>query len=131
MYENQLFTQEKKVKNFFLHFRSLQTLISWFRHQGYAATPVPTHEQIQKCLVDIGDKERKFIGSKQWIGSTEVGYVLEKSCDVQSKFLSVSSGEELENKGRELAHHFKTHGTPIMIGEFVNYKIIEAYSLGT
>ena len=95
----------------------MQTLISWFRHQGYAATPVPTHEQIQKCLVDIGDKERKFIGSKQWIGSTEVGYVLEKSCDVQSKFLSVSSGEELENKGRELAHHFKTNGTPIMIGE--------------
>ena len=118
------------IKNFLFNLRSLQTLISWFRHQGYAATPVPTHEQIQKCLVDIGDKERKFIGSKQWIGSTEVGYVLEKSCDVQSKFLSVSSGEELENKGRELAHHFKTHGTPIMIGEFVNYKIIKSYSLG-
>ena len=97
-------------------YRSLQTLISWFRHQGYVGTSVPSHEQIQKCLVDIGDKERSFIGSRQWIGSTEVGFVLEKSCDVQCKFLSVSSGEDLENKGRELAHHFKTNGTPIMIG---------------
>ena len=101
-------------------YRSLQTLISWFRHQGYAETTVPSHEQIQKCLVDMGDKERKFIGSKQWIGSTEVGYVLEKSCNVQCKFLSVSSGEDLENKGRELAHHFKTNGTPIMIGNLLN-----------
>lgn len=97
-------------------YRSLQTLISWFRHQGYAATPIPTHEQMQKCLVDIGDKEKKFIGSRQWIGSTEVGFVLEKSCNVNSKFLSVSSGEEMASKGRELAHHFQTHGTPVMIG---------------
>ena len=94
-------------------------MISWFRHQGYAETSIPTHEQIQKCLVEIGDKERSFIGSRQWIGSTEVGFVLEKSCNVQSKFLSLSSGEELENKGRELAHHFKTNGTPIMIGKFI------------
>ena len=101
----------------FLTFRSLQTLISWFKHQGYANTPIPTHEQIQKCLVDIGDKERSFIGSRQWIGSTEVGFVLETSCQIQSKFLSLSSGEDLENKGRELANHFKTNGTPIMIGE--------------
>ena len=98
-------------------YRSLQTLLSWFRHQGYANTPIPTHEQIQKCLVDIGDKEKSFIGSKQWIGSTEVGFVLETSCQIQSKFLSLSSGEDLENKGRELAHHFKTNGTPIMIGK--------------
>lgn len=99
-------------------YRSLQTLISWFRHQGYAATPIPTHHQIQKCLVEMGDKEKSFIGSKQWIGSTEVGYVLQKSCNVECKFLSLSSGEEMENKGRELAHHFKTNGTPIMIGNF-------------
>ena len=97
-------------------YRSLQTLISWFRMQGYASTNIPSHSQIQKCLVDMGDKPKSFIDSRQWIGSTEVGYVLEKSCEVQCKFLNVSSGEELENKGRELAHHFKTNGTPIMIG---------------
>ena len=66
--------------------------------------------------VEIGDKEKSFIGSKQWIGSTEVGFVLEKAAEVQSKFLSVSSGEEMTAKGRELIHHFKTQGTPVMIG---------------
>jgi len=97
-------------------YRSLQTLISWFRLQGYTETANPSHSQIQKCLVKLGDKPKDFIDSKQWIGSTEVGYVLEESCQIQSKFLSVSSGEELASKARELIHHFKTHGTPVMIG---------------
>jgi hypothetical protein len=69
--------------------------------------------------VDIGDKERNFLDSKQWIGSSEVGYVLDTTCGgIQSKFVSVSSGEELASKGRELEHHFRVHGTPVMIGEF-------------
>ena len=77
-------------------YRSLQTLISWFRlqvhmhklkhyllkglgfilnsdsFQGYTETKNPTHAQIQKCLVKLGDKPKDFIDSKQWIGSTEV-----------------------------------------------------------
>ncbi|RWS18109.1 ufm1-specific protease 2-like protein [Leptotrombidium deliense] len=28
----------------------------------------------------------------------------------------VSTGKDLPSKARELAHHFDTHGTPIMIG---------------
>ena len=87
-----------------------------FRQQGYTETEIPTHAQIQKCLVEIGDKENSFIGSRQWIGSTEVGFVLERACEIQSKFLSVSTGDEMTSKGRELVHHFKTQGTPIMIG---------------
>ena len=97
-------------------YRSLQTIISWFRQQGYTETEVPSHKQIQKCLVDIGDKEAKFIGSKQWIGSTEVGFVLETACEVQSKFVSVSQGSDLASKARELLRHFSTEGTPVMIG---------------
>ncbi len=70
-------------------YRSLQTLISWFRHQGYTATPIPNHAEVQKCLVDIGDKEAAFVGSKQWIGSTEVGFVMEKACDVQCRWVGL------------------------------------------
>ena len=67
--------------------------------------------QIQKCLVEIG-----FFNSKQWIGSSEVGYVLEATCgEVQSRLISMSSGEDLASKGRELEHHFRAHGTPIMM----------------
>lgn len=98
-------------------YRSLQTIISWFRHQGYTESAIPSHAQIQKCLVEMGDKEKGFVNSKQWIGSSEVGYVLEATCgEVQSRFISVSSGEELASKGRELEHHFRVHGTPVMIG---------------
>ncbi|XP_023930998.1 ufm1-specific protease 2-like isoform X1 [Lingula anatina] len=97
-------------------YRSLQTLISWFRLQGYTDVPIPTHRQIQQALVDIGDKEPSFVGSRKWIGSTEVSYCLDHLLGVQSKIMFVSSGADLGNKGRELAHHFQTQGTPVMIG---------------
>ncbi|KAL3878114.1 hypothetical protein ACJMK2_030486 [Sinanodonta woodiana] len=97
-------------------YRSLQTLVSWFRFQGYTDRPVPTHRDIQQALVDIGDKESNFIGSRRWIGSMEVSYCLDHLIGVTSKILAVNSGAELASRGRELAAHFSTQGTPIMIG---------------
>ena len=97
-------------------YRSLQTIVSWYQMQGYTTHPVPTHKNIQKCLVDIGDKPANFIGSKNWIGSTEVGFVLETLCGIRSRFICVSSGVELASRGGELALHFDTQGTPVMIG---------------
>lgn len=35
---------------------------------------------------------------------------------IDYKTLYVSAGSELADKGREISHHFQTHGTPIMIG---------------
>ncbi len=57
-------------------YRSLQTLWSWFVHQGYTRRPVPSHREIQQALVDVGDKEPSLVGSKQWIGSFEVSTCL-------------------------------------------------------
>uniref|UniRef100_A0A0K8TSP7 Probable Ufm1-specific protease 2 n=1 Tax=Tabanus bromius TaxID=304241 RepID=A0A0K8TSP7_TABBR len=97
-------------------YRSLQTLCSWFRWQGYTERDVPTHDEIQKYLVEIGDKDRNFIGSKQWIGSTEVSMCLSGLLGVDSKILHVSSGSELASKGYDLLMHFESQGTPIMVG---------------
>ncbi|XP_076446433.1 ufm1-specific protease 2-like [Babylonia areolata] len=97
-------------------YRSLQTLVSWFRLQGYTDQPIPSHREIQKALVVVGDKEPSFVGSKKWIGSFEVSYCLDNMIGVTSKFLNVSAGADLASKGRELAMHFDTEGTPIMIG---------------
>ncbi|PSN53636.1 putative Ufm1-specific protease 2 [Blattella germanica] len=97
-------------------YRSLQTIVSWFRWQGYTDHAVPSHREIQQCLVNIGDKPSSFVGSCQWIGSTEVSFCLESMLGLPSRIISVSSGEELGYKGGELAHHFKHVGTPIMIG---------------
>ncbi|XP_007232859.3 ufm1-specific protease 2 [Astyanax mexicanus] len=97
-------------------YRSLQTICSWFQQQGYTDRAVPTHTEIQQALVDVGDKEPPFVGSRQWIGSIEVQAVLNQLLGVTSKILFVSRGSELASKGRELANHFDTMGTPIMIG---------------
>lgn len=35
-------------------YRSLQTIVSFFRLNGYTTKPVPTHREIQQTLVDIG-----------------------------------------------------------------------------
>lgn len=97
-------------------YRSLQTLCSWFKLQGYTNIPVPTHEEIQRYLVKIEDKPKTFVNSKQWIGSTEVSMCLNGFLNVDSKIMHVSSGGDLSTKGSELALHFETQGTPIMIG---------------
>lgn len=102
-------------------YRSLQTLASWFVLQGYTERDVPNFKEIQQCLIDIGDKPASFMNSKQWIGSTEVSFVLETLLNVTCKILYVSSGEEMSSKGPELLYHFQKNGTPIMIGKNVYY----------
>ncbi|XP_060532447.1 ufm1-specific protease 2 [Cylas formicarius] len=97
-------------------YRSLQTLASWYKHQGYTDKEVPTFKDIQKCLVEIGDKPPSFIDSRQWIGSTEVSFVLDSLLGVTSRILFVSSGDEMGSKGPELVNHFEVHGSPVMIG---------------
>ncbi|XP_064481423.1 ufm1-specific protease 2-like [Ornithodoros turicata] len=97
-------------------YRSLQTIVSWFRIQGYTGQPVPSHREIQQALVNIGDKPSSFVGSKQWIGSMEVGYCLNNLLGVESKTLCVNAGAEMSSRARELMAHFDTQGTPIMIG---------------
>ncbi|KAG7254225.1 hypothetical protein CRUP_007468, partial [Coryphaenoides rupestris] len=90
-------------------YRSLQTLSSWFLQQGYVEQrPVPSHKEIQQPTA--------FAGSRKWIGSIEVQAVLDQLLGVTSKIMFVSQGCDLGSKGRELANHFLTEGTPIMIG---------------
>lgn len=34
--------------------------------------------EIQQSLVEIGDKDRSFVGSREWIGAIELSFVLDK-----------------------------------------------------
>ena len=97
-------------------YRSLQTICSWFKLQGYTDRSVPNHKEIQEALVKVGDKPTNFVGSRQWIGSFEVGICLEEIIKVQSKIMHVPSGAEMAFKGRDLIEHFRSQGTPVMIG---------------
>ncbi|XP_044153639.1 ufm1-specific protease 2 isoform X3 [Bufo gargarizans] len=97
-------------------YRSLQTICSWFKYQGYTDRSIPTHREIQQALVDVGDKPSSFVGSRQWIGSIEVQLVLDQLLGVTSKIMFVNQGSELASRGRDLVTHFQTEGTPVMIG---------------
>jgi Ufm1-specific protease 2 len=91
-------------------YRSLQTIASWFLRQHYTTRAPPSHAEIQSTLVMLGDKGREFVGSRQWIGAIELGYVLDSLFGVQSKVLTVSNGSEMPSKAREIAAHFDTQG---------------------
>jgi hypothetical protein len=66
--------------------------------------------------VDLKDKDRSFVGSRQWIGAIELGYVLDARLDVTCRVITVNRGDEMPSAARDLARHFTTQGTPVMIG---------------
>jgi len=91
-------------------YRSLQTICSWFNKQHYTARLPPTHREIQTTLVSIGDKTQDFVGSRQWIGAIELGYVLDSLLGVECKVMTVLCGAEMPTRAREISHHFQTQG---------------------
>ncbi|EGZ06217.1 hypothetical protein PHYSODRAFT_531481 [Phytophthora sojae] len=108
--------QSKNDKGWGCAYRSLQTLASWLFLQHYTQHRFLSHDEIQKALVKMGDKPEQFRGSTEWIGSLEVGYVLDELFGVTFRSLSVSSGAQLPDIARELIYHFETQGTPVMMG---------------
>ncbi|XP_020863295.1 ufm1-specific protease 2 isoform X3 [Phascolarctos cinereus] len=87
---------------------------------GYVRNPHshlnPLGAESGMALVDVGDKPATFVGSREWIGSIEVQLVLNHLMGITSKILFVSQGSDLPSQGRELANHFQSEGTPVMIG---------------
>ncbi|XP_042885071.1 ufm1-specific protease 1-like [Penaeus japonicus] len=104
-------------------YRTLMSLCSWLRGQisnakpnAGSIAPVPSNHRVQEILVEISDKEKNFLGSKQWIGSVEVCLVIDTLYDVRCQIIHVKSGEELSEHINTLMAHFKTKGSPIMMG---------------
>lgn len=87
--------------------------------QGWTDREIPSIPEIQTVLVDIKDKPKSFIGSRQWIGSMEISLVLDSLLNVVCRLLNVQMGESINDFAHELANHFKKHGTPVMIGKSI------------
>lgn len=126
-------------------YRSLQTLWSWFAENHFLSdddddsdgdeeeeefdgkkgrqrpkskkTP-PTHEEIQRALVSLGDKPATFVGSSQWIGALEISFALYQLAGIQSKVVPVARGAEMATAAAAgaLVAHFRSQGTPVMVG---------------
>ncbi|KAI4497254.1 hypothetical protein M0802_007738 [Mischocyttarus mexicanus] len=52
-------------------YRTLQTICSWIIINTNLGKEVPSIPKIQQTLVTLEDKEKSFIGSRNWIGSFE------------------------------------------------------------
>lgn len=48
--------------------------------------------------MSLGDKPSSFVGSRQWIGSTEVAFVLEALLGISCRIVSLSSGNEMASR---------------------------------
>jgi hypothetical protein len=97
-------------------YRSLQTLYSWFIMNGYSNRKIPSILDIQKRLVAMGDKEKKFLNSREWIGAFEVSFVIQKELGFACGIQHISSGSQVSSLLPVFEQHFRTVGTPIMIG---------------
>ncbi|CAH0764304.1 unnamed protein product [Diatraea saccharalis] len=77
---------------------------------------VPSIPKIQETLVQINDKPKSFLNSKQWIGSFEACLVIDTYYDVPCKIIHVNKGDELSYIVDTLMDHFKKFGSPVMMG---------------
>ena len=66
----------------------------------------------------------------------EVSFCLQKLLGVDCNIVHVSSGAEMTCKARQIIDHFRSHGTPIMIGKetialllFLHYLVIIIFYL--
>uniref|UniRef100_A0A131XDB1 Putative peptidase family c78 n=1 Tax=Hyalomma excavatum TaxID=257692 RepID=A0A131XDB1_9ACAR len=101
-------------------YRTLQTICSWvvFQKQeaGETARAVPSIAEIQAALVLLGDKEARFEGSRDWIGSTEVFLSLDHFYQVPCRILHARTGDQVANHMDALFKHFEQQGSPVMMG---------------
>ncbi|KAL6263786.1 hypothetical protein P5V15_003869 [Pogonomyrmex californicus] len=97
-------------------YRTLQTICSWIINNENLKKNVPSINEIQETLVAVEDKDKIFIGSREWIGSFEVSIVLNQLYEILSKIIHVSSGKELINQVDNIKKHFEQFGSPIMMG---------------
>ena len=53
------------------------------------------------------------MGSKQWVGAIELGFVLDTLLGVTCRVITVSAGVDMPSRAREIAHHFDTQVWPV------------------
>ncbi|OWR41027.1 ufm1-specific protease 1 like protein [Danaus plexippus plexippus] len=97
-------------------YRTLQTICSWMNYNFDKPSKVPSIREIQNILVELEDKPKSFLNSRQWIGSFEVCLVIDKLYGVPSKIVHVKKEDNLEIIVEILKSHFEKFGSPIMMG---------------
>lgn len=76
----------------------------------------PSIKQIQEILVGIGDKEKSFVGSRDWIGGVETCYVIDEMFNVPCYLHHITNNESISSKKTEIVNYFKDQGGLIAMG---------------
>lgn len=77
---------------------------------------IPSIKQIQEILVKIGDKEKSFISSRDWIGGVETCYVVDELFNVPSFLHHITNQEHISSKKTEIVEYFKKQGGLVAMG---------------
>lgn len=98
-------------------YRSLQLVCSWYLLEYHTTKMIPTHSKIQEVLKenDVSHKDLK-VGSNTWIGTVESGYFLNWYLGYMYKTLYLNDVSEFRNYNVVIADHFKSQGTPVIVG---------------
>jgi hypothetical protein len=78
-------------------YRSLQTLLSWLNLQNHVnLAKMLTIPQIQELIdrINLGSKD-KLRDSKEWIGATEVSWVVKHLTNFDCRILHISDGKKI------------------------------------
>jgi hypothetical protein len=98
-------------------YRTLQSMCSMIINKfNKSGMEVPSVRQIQEILVKIGDKEKNFINSRDWIGALECSYVLDELFGVSSRILHITSNDTIRQNKDKIVEYFKSQGGLIFLG---------------
>ncbi|KAH9287140.1 Ufm1-specific protease 2 [Echinococcus granulosus] len=97
-------------------YRTLQTIISWFKMNLSLQSTFPDIDDIQLALIDAGDKPRSFYKSHDWIGSVEAGIVVQHLTNTDYRIVQVPNGRFGKEHLAKIRDHFQRAGAPIMMG---------------
>jgi len=107
-------------------YRTTQMICSWINEQifneskrynfdNFIVNNVPSVLDIQRILVESGDKNSDFHGSKEWIGCFETSIVIDTLYSIPCKIIHCSQGD-LRKYSENLIEHFKSYCSPIAVG---------------
>lgn len=98
-------------------YRSVQTLVSWYRMQFYSSKDLPMIADIQMLLKRIDEANKDIvIGSKTWIGTVEGMLLLQDYLGVECRMLHCHDAADMARQVPQILKHFEQEGTPIMMG---------------
>jgi hypothetical protein len=78
---------------------------------------MPTLTEIQELLDRINlDSANKLKNTREWIGATEVSYVVKRLTDLDCRIVHISDGKNILENCEVFREHFEKVGSPIMYG---------------